>query len=134
MARLEELEKKKLPESVLNNLPCTEEASEEITTDADSVKEEEKSVPQNSIRTFSEDEGSEDLDDSQNFLSLNTEGTEFSVKSQKDLRSKQTFSKNAQDFRQNMLDGSRINREPVQVRRNRQQKALLSGKNKLIKT
>merc|ERR1711890_49995 len=134
MARLKEMEKKKLPESVLNNLPCTEEAPEEITTDPESAKEPEKALPQNSIRTFSDNEESEDGENSSDFLSLNTESTDFLVKSQKDLRVNKTCSTNALNFRQNMLYGSRIKREPIQVRRNRQQKVSLSGKNQLVRS
>ena len=135
MAKMRELEKKKLPETVLENLPCTEETGSENSSSvgiAVTVKKDKEKAKTNRVKKFPEEVDENDPD---SFIPLDSAegGTEFSVMSLKDVKQKKTASAAAAEFRNNMLFGSRVRREPVANRIHRQKKLAASGKTSFVK-
>ena len=126
--KLDELESKKLPADVLNDL---EEGTEEDAGDNKNMK-----IPKvddvqssgNSRIVFNEQEDG-DVGDSDNddFIALSTEKTDFKVVTSTDLRSSSFKSKDAYSFRERMLYGDRVRREPHKNQRLRQEKLKVTG-------
>ena len=112
--KLEELETKKLPFSVLDDLEETgadEQESQTKTkpavTNARIVFDDQKSL--------SEDENEDAVHDgsgSEDFIALKTNRTNFKVVTSTDLKSSKFKSSEAYNFRDKMLFGSRVRREP----------------------
>merc|ERR1712227_541059 len=109
------IKSKKLPDFVLDNL---EEQSNEVTE-----KEIEKKIPtetktsQNSRIVFDEplvpsDEDEEADVAADDFIALETKQTDFKVVTNTDLQSSKFTSKDAFSFRERMLFGGRVKREP----------------------
>merc|ERR1711874_63625 len=138
MAKMKELEKKKIPETILENLPCTEESGSEnssiVGRIAATVRTDKEKIRTNRVKKFSE-EVDENDPDPDSFIPLDSAegGTEFSVLSLKDTQQKKSASAAAAEFRNNMLFGSRVRREPVTNRIHRQKKLAASGKTSFVK-
>merc|ERR1711874_905977 len=136
MARMKKLEKKKLPDTFLENLPCSEGTGSEASTGETQDDKKDKNVKiNNNVKKFPE--VSENLSDAENdgdsFIPLKeSSGTQFSVMSLKDVKSRYTASASAAEFRNKMLFGSRVRREPVKNRMYRQQKLVASGKTSFV--
>ena len=128
--KLDELESKKLPADVLHDL---EEGTE---TEEDAGDNKNMKIPKvddvqssgNSRIVFNEQEDG-DVGDSDNddFIALSTEKTDFKVVTSTDLRSSSFKSKDAYSFRERMLYGDRVRREPHKNQRLRQEKLKVTG-------
>ena len=132
--KLEELESKKLPFSVLDDL-------EETGDDAEPEQSQNKRKPpvENSRIVFddqekgsSDEEGNEDHSDcedsgSENFIALKTNRTNFKVVTSTDLKSSKFKSSEAYSFREKMLFGSRVRREPHKNQILRKEKLKVTG-------
>ena len=124
--KLEELESKKLPDFVLDNLKDNEDGQEA------EVKEEVKNLvsnSQNSRIVFDEEAltDGEQEENSDDFLALETNRTDFKVVTSTDLKSSKFSSKDAFSFRERMLFGDRVKREPHKNQRIRQEKLKVAG-------
>ena len=128
--KLEELESKKLPDFVLDNL---EEQSNEVAE-----KKIEKKIPtetkksQNSRIVFDESLVPSDEDEeadvaADDFIALETKQTDFKVVTNTDLKSSKFTSKDAFSFRDKMLFGGRVKREPHQKKILKQEKLKQAG-------
>ena len=104
MARLKELESKKLPESLLNSLSSQPaEPETEESTEVDSA---------NKIKTFNSDsDGSEEVEDDDSRV-IEAGATEFHIMTNRDLNSDKLKNSTAWSFKQKMLYGDRVKREP----------------------
>ena len=128
--KLEELESKKLPDFVLDNL---EEQSNEVVE-----KKIEKKIPtetkksQNSRIVFDESLVPSDEDEeadvaADDFIALETKQTDFKVVTNTDLKSSKFTSKDAFSYRDKMLFGGRVKREPHQKKILKQDKLKQAG-------
>ena len=125
--KLDELESKKLPSDVLNDL---EEGSEDTGDDKNlkipSVNDVQSSG--NSRIVFDEqDEGDVEDNDNDEFIALSTDKTDFKVVTSTDLKSSSFKSKDAYSFRERMLFGDRVRREPHKNKRLQQEKLKVTG-------
>ena len=115
--KLAELESKKLPSSVLEDLDDTEEE----TTKRVQIQ------PSNTKLSF---EGNNSDDgDTMDFIALETKKTDFKVLTNKDLRSNNFKFQEASSFRERMLNGDRVRREPHQNKLRREEKKNICGLN-----
>jgi len=123
--KLQEFDAKKLPSSVLDDL---EDSSETPVVDLES-----KNTQVNSRIVFDnqnddeEIESQDDIDDSDDFIALSTNATDFKLVSSKDLKSSKFKSSDAFSFRDRMLYGGRVRREPYQTQQIRNHKLKVSG-------
>ena len=127
--KLDELESKKLPTDVLNDL---EDGTEENTEDDKILKipkvDYVQSSSGNSRIVFDEQEdGDVEDNDNDEFIALSTENTDFKVVTSTDLKSSSFKSKDAYSFRERMLYGDRVRREPHKNQRLRQEKLKVTG-------
>merc|ERR1712221_39834 len=122
--KLQEFDAKKLPSSVLDDL---EDSSETPEVDLES-----KNTQVNSRIVFDnqnddeEIESQDDIDDSDDFIALSTNATDFKLVSSKDLKSSKFKSSDAFSFRDRMLYGGRVRREPYQTQQIRNHKLKVS--------
>ena len=133
--KLDELESKKLPADVLNDL---EEEAEEHPGDTKSLripKVDDIQSSGNSRIVFDEQEdGDVEDNDNDDFIALSTENTDFKVVTSTDLRSSSFKSKDAYSFRERMLYGDRVRREPHKNQRLRQEKLKVTGLSRKLTT
>ena len=127
--KMDELESKKLPTDVLNDL---EDGTEENTEDDKILKipkvDYVQSSSGNSRIVFDEQEdGDVEDNDNDEFIALSTENTDFKVVTSTDLKSSSFKSKDAYSFRERMLYGDRVRREPHKNQRLRQEKLKVTG-------
>ena len=127
--KMDELESKKLPTDVLNDL---EDGIEENTGDDKILKipkvDYVQSSSGNSRIVFDEQEdGDVEDNDNDEFIALSTENTDFKVVTSTDLKSSSFKSKDAYSFRERMLYGDRVRREPHKNQRLRQEKLKVTG-------
>ena len=127
--KLDELESKKLPTDVLNDL---EDGTEENTGEDKTLKipkvDDVQSSSGNSRIVFDEQEdGDVEDNDNDEFIALSTENTDFKVVTSTDLKSSSFKSKDAYSFRERMLYGDRVRREPHKNQRLRQEKLKVTG-------
>jgi len=124
--KLKDLEAKKLPDSFLDTL--TDEASSEPAKKKVNVDKRE-----NTKITFDEgfDSDEEDMEngrESEDFIALETDATNFKVVTSRDLNSSKFKSSEAFNFREKMLFGSRIRREPYKNQSLKREKLKVCGK------
>ena len=132
--KLEELETKKLPFSVLDDLEETgadEQESQTKTkpavTNSRIVFDDQKSLSEDEIEDAVHDgSGSED------FIALKTNRTNFKVVTSTDLKSSKFKSSEAYNFRDKMLFGSRVRREPHKNLILRNEKLKVTGLSKKV--
>ena len=125
--KLDELESKKLPTDVLNDL---EEGSEDTGDDKNLKipKVDDVQSSGNSRIVFDEqDEGDVEDNDNDEFIALSTDKTDFKVVTSTDLKSSSFKSKDAYSFRERMLYGDRVRREPHKSKRLKQEKLKVTG-------
>merc|ERR1712029_516048 len=72
-------------------------------------------------------ESQDDIDDSDDFIALSTNATDFKLVSSKDLKSSKFKSSDAFSFRDRMLYGGRVRREPYQTQQIRNHQLKVSG-------
>ena len=116
--KLAELESKKLPSSVLEDLDGTEE--EESNNRIEIAK------PSNTRLTFDENNS---LEDAKDYIALETSKTDFKILTDKDLRSNNFKFQEASSFRDKMLNGGRVRREPHSNKIRREEKKKVCGLN-----
>ena len=121
--KLAKLESKKLPADFLNELSETASQDDNVEVTASNKK-----------ITFVEDEEDffeENIKDSNDdFIALETDGTDFKVVTKKDLSKSKSFqASEAMSFRDKMLFGSRVRREPFQKQQMRKIKQQAGGGN-----
>merc|ERR1712130_718680 len=121
--KLQEFDAKKLPSSVLEDLEDVSETPETLET---------KNTQINSRIVFDnenvdEDDEFDNQDESDEFIALSTNATDFKLVSSKDLKSSKFKSTDAFSFRDRMLYGGRVRREPYQNQQMRKQKLKVSG-------
>ena len=132
--KLEELETNKLPFSVLDDLEETgadEQESQTKTkpavTNSRIVFDDQKSLSEDEIEDAVHDgSGSED------FIALKTNRTNFKVVTSTDLKSSKFKSSEAYNFRDKMLFGSRVRREPHKNLILRNEKLKVTGLSKKV--
>jgi len=124
--KLKNLESKKLPEHILDSISAEESVPEEKVI-ADKRE--------NTKITFHDEFGSDDdkdIDefekDSEDFIALETDATKFKVVTKKDLNSSKFKSSEAFNFREKMLFGSRVKREPYKAQILKRDKLKVCGK------
>ena len=129
--KLEELESKKLPDFVLDNLEEQSNEDKEKIIEKKIPKETKKS--QNSRIVFDESLVPSDEDEDQadvaadDFIALETKQTDFKVVTNTDLKSSKFTSKDAFSFRERMLFGGKVKREPHQKKILKQEKLKQAG-------
>ena len=131
--KLEELESKKLPFSVLDDLKET--GADEGQEPQNKIKppvENSRIVFDDQEKSLSDDEGNEDDADcegsgSEDFIALKTSRTNFKVVTSTDLKSSKFKSSEAYSFRDKMLFGSRVRREPHKNQILRKEKLKVTG-------
>ena len=116
--KLAELESKKLPSSVLEDLDGTE--------DEESNNRIEIAKPSNTRLTFDENNS---LEDAKDYIALETSKTDFKILTDKDLRSNNFKFQEASSFRDKMLNGGRVRREPHSNKIRREEKKKVCGLN-----
>lgn len=133
--KLDELESKKLPADVLNDL---EEGTEGFPGDNKNMKIPKVADAQssgNSRIVFDEQEdGDVEDNDNDEFIALSTANTDFKVVTSTDLKSSSFKSKDAYNFRERMLYGDRVRREPHKNQRLRQEKLKITGLSQKLTT
>ena len=123
--KLADLESKKLPSSVLEDLDGVEETIKSISE----VK------PANTKLVFdgnNSDDATDDLTETEgaeDYIALKTNKTDFKVVTGKDLRSSNFKFQEASSFRDRMLYGGRIRREPHANKTRREEKKRVCGLN-----
>ena len=123
--KLAELESKKLPSSVLEDLDDAEEESNKRTE----IKPSSNKLTFDGNNSDDELELEECRDDTTDFIALETKKTDFKVLSNKDLRSNNFKFQEASSFRERMLNGKRVRREPHQNKLRREEKKTICGLN-----
>merc|ERR1712142_29692 len=123
--KLKYLVSKKLPDFILDTLNDEELVPEKKKINLDKME--------NSKITFSEDfvsddENGEDGRESEDYIALETDITKFKVVTSRDLHSSKFKSSEAFNFREKMLFGSRVKREPYKAQAIKREKLRASGK------
>jgi len=124
--KIKNLESKKLPEFILDSISAEESVPEEkVIVDK----------RENTKITFHDEFGSDDdkvIDefekDSEDFIALETDATKFKVVTKRDLNSSKFKSSEAFNFREKMLFGSRVKREPYKAQILKRDKMKVCGK------
>ena len=125
--KLADLESKKLPSSVLEDLDGVDE--EDIIKPFSEVK------PSNTKLIFDENNSDDETDDctetegTEEYIALETNKTDFKVVTGKDLRSNNFKFQEASTFRDRMLNGGRVRREPHENKTRREEKKRVCGLN-----
>merc|ERR1712096_30338 len=120
--KLTEIESKKLPEFILNNISDEAEVGKKI--ELESKKNENRKI------IFDEDDSEKDEVESntEDFIALESDSTNFKVVSSKDLNSSKFKSSEAFTFRERMLFGNRVKREPYKLQIRKREKLKACGK------
>merc|ERR1712106_292984 len=123
--KLKDLESKKLPDFILDTIADEASVSEKKKVNIDKRE--------NSKITFddgfdSDNECLETERDSEDFIALETDGTKFKVVTSRDLNSSKFKSSEAYNFREKMLFGSRVRREPYKAQGLKREKIKVCGK------
>ena len=131
--KLEELESKKLSLDVLDDL------KEDVPTEATTGKivTERVSEPENTRIVFNdeaENEDDENDSESEDFIALKTSQTDFKVVTSTDLKSSSFTSKDVYSFRERMLYGNRVKREPHTNKQRQQEKLNVTGLSRKLTT
>jgi len=131
--KLEELESKKLSLDVLDDL------KEDVRTEATTGKivTERVSEPENTRIVFNdeaENEDDENDSESEDFIALKTSQTDFKVVTSTDLKSSSFTSKDVYSFRERMLYGNRVKREPHTNKQRQQEKLNVTGLSRKLTT
>ena len=133
--KLDELESKKLPTDVLNDL---EEWKEEYSGDNTNIKirkvDDVQSSGNSKIVFDEQEDGDVEDNDNDEFIALSTENTDFIVVTSTDLKSSSFKSKEAYSFRDRMLYGDRVRREPHKNQILRQEKLKVTGLSQKLTT
>jgi len=122
--KLQELDSKKLPSSVLEDLEDVSETPETLETKNTQVN---SRIVFDNENVDDEDDEFDNKDDSDDIIALSTNATDFKLVSSKDLKSSKFKSTDAFSFRDRMLYGGRVRREPYQNQQMRKQKLKVSG-------
>merc|ERR1712083_1290736 len=126
--KLKKLESKKLPDFILDSI-STEEALPEKKKVIIDKRENSKITFQDE---FGGDDGGDGYDetgiDSEDFIALETDATKFKVVTKRDLNSSKFKSSEAFNFREKMLFGSRVKREPYKTQVLKRDKLKVCGK------
>merc|ERR1712083_139938 len=126
--KLKKLESKKLPDFILDSI-STEEALPEKKKVIVDKRENSKITFQDE---FGGDDGGDEYDetgiDSEDFIALETDATKFKVVTKRDLNSSKFKSSEAFNFREKMLFGSRVKREPYKTQVLKRDKVKVCGK------
>ena len=123
--KLADLESKKLPSSVLEDLDGVEDSNKPLSV----VK------PSNTKLIFEGNNSDDESDDcteteeTDNYIALETNKTDFKVVTGKDLRSNNFKFQEASSFRDRMLNGGRVRREPHENKTRREEKKRVCGLN-----
>ena len=123
--KLADLESKKLPSSVLEDLDGVEDSNKPLSV----VK------PSNTKLIFEGNNSDDETDDcteteeTDNYIALETNKTDFKVVTGKDLRSNNFKFQEASSFRDRMLNGGRVRREPHENKTRREEKKRVCGLN-----
>ena len=127
--KLADLESKKLPSSVLEDLDG--EGDEETRKPLSAVK------PSNTKLIFDENYSDaatdEETEETADYIALETNKTDFKVVTGKDLRSNNFKFQDASSFRDRMLNGGRVRREPHENKIRREEKKRVCGLNSKLK-
>merc|ERR1711963_419168 len=123
--KLKDLESKKLPEFILDSISAEESVPEEkVIVDK----------RENSKITFHDEYGSDDENEyegiennSEDYIALETDATKFKVVTKRDLNSSKFKSSEAYNFREKMLFGSRVKREPYKAQMLKRNKVKVCG-------
>ena len=132
--KLEELETKKLPFSVLDDLEGTGADEQESQTKTKPAVTNSRIVFDDQ-KSLSEDENEDAVHDgsgSEDFIALKTNRTDFKVVTSTDLKSSKFKSSEAYNFRDKMLFGSRVRREPHKNQILRKEKLKVTGLSKKV--
>ena len=132
--KLEELETKKLPFSVLDDLEGTGADEQESQTKTKPAVTNSRIVFDDQ-KSLSEDENEDAVHDgsgSEDFIALKTNRTNFKVVTSTDLKSSKFKSSEAYNFRDKMLFGSRVRREPHKNQILRKEKLKVTGLSKKV--
>ena len=132
--KLEELETKKLPFSVLDDLEETGADEQESQTKTKPAVTNSRIVFDDQ-KSLSEDENEDAVHDgsgSEDFIALKTNRTNFKVVTSTDLKSSKFKSSEAYNFRDKMLFGSRVRREPHKNQILRKEKLKITGLSKKV--
>jgi len=124
-AKLNEIDSKKLPDFILNSISDEAEVSQTI----------DRKIKENKKTTFEKDydsENYESVSNTEDFIALETDSTDFKVVSKKDLNSSKFKSSEAFNFRERMLFGNRVKREPYKHQIRKREKLIACGKNKHV--
>ena len=133
--KLEELETKKLPFSVLDDLEGTGADEQESQTKTKPAVTNSRIVFDDQGKSLSEDENEDAVHDgsgSEDFIALKTNRTDFKVVTSTDLKSSKFKSSEAYNFRDKMLFGSRVRREPHKNLILRNEKLKVTGLSKKV--
>ena len=123
--KLADLESKKLPSSVLEDLDGVEDSNKPLSV----VK------PSNTKLIFEGNNSDDESDDcteteeTDDYIALETNKTDFKVVTGKDLRSNNFKFQEASSFRDRMLNGGRVRREPHENKTRREEKKRVCGLN-----
>merc|ERR1711864_526 len=109
LLKLQESESKKLPESLLDKLSETENVTAEIQSQ---TKPEIINKRTKFVEAAASDEDFEPCSVSEDFIALETDTTNFKVLDNTDLHSDKFKGQEAWNFREKMLFGKRVQREP----------------------
>merc|ERR1712098_349119 len=124
--KLEELESRKLPTDILESLEDGVDEDEKETQKITEKKVQNKKITFDDFEEFEDDD---DVEEGEDFISLETEQTDFKVVTNKDLVSMKFQSSPAVNFREKMLFGSRVKREPFKNQQLRKKKMAEGGRN-----
>jgi hypothetical protein len=124
--KLKDLEAKKLPDSFLDTL--ADEASSEPAKKKVNIDKKENTKIKFDEGFDSDEEYMENETESEDFIALETDATNFKVVTSRDLNSSKFKSSEAYNFRDKMLFGSRIKREPYKKQSLKREKLKVCGK------
>jgi len=118
LKKIKDLESKKLPEFFLDTLDDEAPVPEKKVVNV--------GKRENTKITFDEDLDSDG--ETEDFIALETDATDFKVVTRKDLNSSKFKSSEAYNFREKMLFGSRVKREPFKKQSLQREKLKAGGK------
>jgi len=123
--KLKDLESKKLPDFILDTLNDEELVPEKKKINLDKMENSKITFSENFV---SDDEIGEDGRESEECIALETDITKFKVVTSRDLNSLKFKSSEAFNFREKMLFGSRVKREPYIAQLLKREKIKACGK------
>ena len=132
--KLEELESKKLSLDVLDDL---KDDQTEATSTTGKIVTERIPEPENTRIVFNdeaENEDDENDSESEDFIALKTSQTDFKVVTSTDLKSSSFTSKDVYSYRERMLYGNRVKREPHTNKQRQQEKLNVTGLSRKLTT